>query len=632
MIIFRILTMMLIFAQVSFAETESEWEKTEITWERVKRGYLNSEWCNRSLVNMGEGFVANSESDYEKSFATAKGCLYALARFMQFAKAQQIQNRINHKILTEETAQSHLQKLPYLVPVLEGPESLTQLMAMELRDFSSSSTDSQSQVARRASELKAQTDYERDLFHVQWLRKWKDMLAQRVAYISIEPILIHLENYYEVTSIDKETAARILNAQMEMTFGTHSGFVTRQSLDRLITETKQVFYGIGAGVLMKEGGVLITFVMEDGPAEKAGLKAGDIVTQIDGVLTRGMNIDEAISLLKDTAAGTTVQVQIQGRSKPVSVVREKVVFSPYIKKTIDNTQGRWGYLRLISFYKGASEDVEKEFKRFQSDGAKGFVLDLRDNPGGALEEAVKIADLFLPRGKLVVETRPAFDDIEGNTATDFSFDIPLVILINGASASASELLAAPLAYYKKAVLVGERSFGKGSVQGATYLFDLANENEPLESDQRMIYNMEQTMLGVQSSTGLTLTDIFAKKSEETKSFNESATVGFKTTIAQFYQPGGTTHQGVGVDPHLEVPFRPGMENMSVRNASNVEVNPVGRGQLVVNKLEDVESSSEKSVSSCFQSQGTADQEFDETALSFRSDYQLLKGLDVLSCL
>ncbi|MEM2126544.1 MAG: S41 family peptidase, partial [Candidatus Methanosuratincola sp.] len=233
------------------------------------------------------------------------------------------------------------------------------------------------------------------------------------------------------------------------------------------------FEGIGAYVKMNEEGILeISGVFEGGPAESAGLRKGDRVLAVDGVSVIGVSLYEAIGRIRGPA-GTrvTLLIEREGVEKPfeVTIIREALEI-PIID--VEMRDDGIGIIRLYEFSATASDLVERGLEELLDQGARGIVFDLRYNPGGWLEQAVKVSDIFLDDGVILFERwsdgqERVFEAAPG----DVGEEIPLVVLVNGGSASASEIVAGALQDHERAVLVGERTFGKGSVQRPFSLSD-----------------------------------------------------------------------------------------------------------------------------------------------------------------
>ncbi len=246
----------------------------------------------------------------------------------------------------------------------------------------------------------------------------------------------------------------------------YSGYMSPETFKEMETETSGKFGGLGIEVGMEFGVVKVITPMDGSPAEKEGIKAGDYIVKINGTQVQGKTLSEAVDLMRGPV-GSSLEVTIRrkGQKKALNfkITREIIEVKSVKSKIIDNSIG---YIRLTAFNDNSSEQIKDKIKNFKKNKIDKFVLDLRNNPGGLLSQAVKISDFFLDNGEIVStksrkssENRKYFarkgDIIDGET---------LIVLINYGSASASEIVAGALKDHKRAILVGENSYGKGSVQ------------------------------------------------------------------------------------------------------------------------------------------------------------------------
>lgn len=239
-------------------------------------------------------------------------------------------------------------------------------------------------------------------------------------------------------------------------------------------EVKGSFGGVGMEVGLKDGIVTVVAPLKDSPAEKAGIHAGDIITEINDESTDGMDVDTAISLIRgDVGTSVTLTVVRQGESglKEITIVRD-IVKLPVIDTT---TKGNVFIISLYSFSENSAALFKDALKKFNESDKRRLIIDLRGNPGGYLDSAVDIASYFLPAGKTIVRENSGTDKpeiVHQSKGTALLAKNPrMVILINGGSASASEILAGALSEHNVATLVGTKSFGKGSVQELVNLKD-----------------------------------------------------------------------------------------------------------------------------------------------------------------
>ena len=257
----------------------------------------------------------------------------------------------------------------------------------------------------------------------------------------------------------------------------HSQFMDEDDFKELKEDTSGKFGGLGITIGMKDSVLTVIAPMEDTPAFRAGILSGDKILEIDGDSTADFLLDEAVKRLRGTP-GTQVAVKIfRPKTQLVKTftLTRAVINVPSVKNT-RLFDGGIGYVRMLQFGENTAADLQTELDSLKEQGAKALVLDLRSNPGGLLSAAVEVAQKFLKRGDLVVFTRVRGGRIEhsyhAKPRPDASFPYcPMAILINGYSASASEIVAGALQDHHRAILVGEKSFGKGSVQTIVPLDD-----------------------------------------------------------------------------------------------------------------------------------------------------------------
>ncbi|HSK38638.1 MAG TPA: S41 family peptidase [Arenibaculum sp.] len=254
----------------------------------------------------------------------------------------------------------------------------------------------------------------------------------------------------------------------------HSAYLDQKHFADMRTQTSGVFGGLGIEISMEEGLVKIVSPIDDTPAARAGLQAGDLITEIAGAPVLGMTMKDAVQKMRGEV-GTEITIKVRrGRDKPFPLTLERaIVRSRAVRhEAVDNV----GYIRITNFSRQTQPGLEKAITEIGSelgDGLTGYVLDLRNNPGGLLNQAVSVADSFLDAGTIVstrgrggVETQ-RFEARPG----DLADGLPIVVLVNGGSASASEIVAGALQDHNRAVVLGTQSFGKGSVQTIMPLAD-----------------------------------------------------------------------------------------------------------------------------------------------------------------
>jgi len=300
----------------------------------------------------------------------------------------------------------------------------------------------------------------------------------------------------------------------------HSAYLTPELYRDLEVETRGSFGGLGIEITIKNGALTVVSPIDDTPAFRAGLKAGDQIIKIDNDFTKDMTLTEAVKRMRGPK-GTKIKLTLHRQGLPelftVSLARDVIKIKSVKSKEVDG----YGYLRVSTFQENTDDAVEKAIDQFRKDGhgrIKGIVLDLRDNPGGLLNQAVKISDEFLDGG-LIVYTQGRQENQQqkyfSHKKQDFT-NYPMVTLVNGGSASASEIVAGALQDQKRTVVVGTQTFGKGSVQ---------------------------TILPLDDRSALRL------------------------TTARYFTPNGRSIQAVGITPDVEVePPKPTLAALEIPGA------------------------------------------------------------------
>jgi carboxyl-terminal processing protease len=288
----------------------------------------------------------------------------------------------------------------------------------------------------------------------------------------------------------------------------HSSFLSKEEFKEMQVSTSGEFGGIGIEISMENGRLTVISPIDDTPADKAGLKAGDIILEIDGESTQDMTLIDAVQKIrgpKGKAVTLTILHKDQQKPFKVKVVRDTI---PIISVKSNEVDPGILYIRLTRFNENTTPELKQALADYKKTGKplKGVILDLRNNPGGLLEQAVNVADVFLPAGKIVsIKGKNAGQEKNFEAKNDSGdVSVPLVVLINAGSASASEIVAGALKDHKRAVLVGEKTFGKGSVQTVIPLSDGS---------------------------------------------------GIKLTTALYYTPNGRSIQAEGIEPDFMVPLK-----------------------------------------------------------------------------
>jgi len=249
----------------------------------------------------------------------------------------------------------------------------------------------------------------------------------------------------------------------------HSSYLDAESFKEMRIETEGQFGGLGIEVTMENGFVKVVSPIEDTPAARAGVKTGDLIIRLDDKAVKGMTLTEAVRMMRGKpGSDITLTIAREGETKTLKIILTRAVIKIQSVKNRMLEPG-YGYVRITQFQAGTEKGLSEAIKKLESEnkGAlKGLVLDLRNNPGGVLNAAVGVCDAFLDKGLIVyTEGRVADSKLKFMaTPGDLINGIPLVVLINGGSASASEIVAGALQDHKRAVIMGTKSFGKGSVQ------------------------------------------------------------------------------------------------------------------------------------------------------------------------
>lgn len=288
----------------------------------------------------------------------------------------------------------------------------------------------------------------------------------------------------------------------------HSGYMDEEVWKEMQMDTRGKFGGLGIEITMEEGYVKVISPIEDTPAYEAGILAGDFIIQIDDTSVFGLTLSEAVDLMRgDKGEPITITISRDGKEPfEVDIIRDIIKIQSVKYEIINNV----GYLRITSFTEQTEFGLIKSIKKIKKElnnKQVGFILDIRSNPGGLLTQSVKVSDIFLERGEIVSTRGRNKNDIDRYRAKkgDMINGQPLIVLINGGSASASEIVAGALQDHKRAIIVGTKSFGKGSVQ----------------------------------------TIIPFKKSN-----SEKTTTGIRLTTARYYTPSGESIQGRGIEPDI----------------------------------------------------------------------------------
>jgi carboxyl-terminal processing protease len=352
----------------------------------------------------------------------------------------------------------------------------------------------------------------------------------------------------------------------------HSSFMSPEMYKEMKIETKGAFGGLGIEITIKDGLLTVISPIEDTPAYRAGIKAGDHILKIDDKFTKDLTIMEAVKRMRG-AKGTKVVLTImrEGFEKPKEfpLVRDVIQVKSIKFKTLDEG---YGYVRIAQFQEKTDDDLEKALKtlRDENGGAlRGLVLDLRNDPGGLLDQAVKVSEHFIDEGKLIVYTEGREKDSKmkfTSRATTKQPHYPIVVLINSGSASASEIVAGALQDHKRAVIMGTQSFGKGSVQ---------------------------TIIPLSDNSGLRL------------------------TTARYFTPSGRSIQAKGITPDIVVEAKELSQSQKKQDGMHI------REKDLENHFE---SDGEKQPA---EEKSDVKLPIYKTDEAIKNDYQILRGLDLL---
>jgi len=270
-----------------------------------------------------------------------------------------------------------------------------------------------------------------------------------------------------VDEVDKSKSMDAAINGLLQSLDPYSAYMTPESFKGMQTETSGKFGGLGIEVGMESGVIKVISPIDNTPASKAGLKAGDYIVKIDGVQVQGKSLMDAVDLMRGPV-GSSIEITVRRRGVKKSlifnIIREIIQIQSVKSELIEDNIG---YIRLTSFNENSSEQIKEKVKKLNKNkDLKGYILDLRNNPGGLLSQAIKISDFFLENGEIVsTKSRKTSENKKWFAKKgDITNGKTLIVLINYGSASASEIVAGALKDHKRAIILGENSYGKGSVQ------------------------------------------------------------------------------------------------------------------------------------------------------------------------
>ena len=298
--------------------------------------------------------------------------------------------------------------------------------------------------------------------------------AENAVQLPIEDLKIFAEIFGKIKSDyveDIDDSQLLNNAIKGMLDGLdpHTVYLDPDSFREMNIDTHGEFGGLGLEVTMENGVIRIVAPIDDTPAHKAGLKSGDLIISMDGVQVKGLSLGESVSLMRGKPGSEIVLTIVRkDRPEPFEVTLKRAIIQLESVRA-ELLETGFGYVRVIQFQIGTATSLRQQLARLAREAGtalKGLVLDLRDNPGGVLDGAIQVSDTFLRDG-LIVSTRGRAEDSEvtfSASPKDYLNDAPLVVLVNGGSASASEIVAGALQDHGRALILGTTTFGKGSVQ------------------------------------------------------------------------------------------------------------------------------------------------------------------------
>ncbi len=300
------------------------------------------------------------------------------------------------------------------------------------------------------------------------------VVAKEEAYDTLKvfsEVLTLVRNNYVDSAESKDLVYGAIKGMLS-TLDPHSSFMSPEVYKEMQIETQGSFGGLGIEITVRDRYLTIVSPIEGTPADQAGLQAGDRIVRIDGELTKDMTLMEAVRKLRGPkGAEVTVTILREG-ADPFDVSITRDVIEVHSVRASDLGEGI-GYIRVNTFQERTRRDLEAALNELQEKGMRGLILDLRNNPGGLLSQAVQVADLFLKKGQLIVYTegRAKNQNLRFVDEHDNPQDYPMVVVVNRGSASASEIVAGALRDHQRAVLVGTKTFGKGTVQTVIPLND-----------------------------------------------------------------------------------------------------------------------------------------------------------------
>lgn len=328
-----------------------------------------------------------------------------------------------------------------------------------------------------------------------------------------------LVNEYYVDDIDQDKLIEgALKGMVSNAGDRYTYYMTKKEYDDFMTQTSGSYAGLGIYLDEKDGRILVVAPIEDSPAEKAGIKSGDLILKVNDQEVLASDMDKAIAMMKGKE-GIKVKLTVYrdgAGNLDFNMTTAKITFKTVKSEMLDSNIG---YIRITTFDENTADAFNNALKNLQSQNMKGLVIDLRDNPGGLLDTSTQIADKLLGKGNIVYTIDHNNMKEEWNSDPD-KIDVPLAVLVNGGSASASEIVSGAIRDHKAGTLIGTKTFGKGLVQ---------------------------TVLGLKDGTGV------------------------KITIAKYYTPSGECIQGVGITPDIVIDLPEEDKNRELTHAEDIQL-------------------------------------------------------------
>ena len=367
----------------------------------------------------------------------------------------------------------------------------------------------------------------------------------------LQSVIKLVQDEYIDETVEDEIVESAINGMLQ-SLDPHSLYLNQKDFKELTSDTKGEFGGLGIEVTMEKGLVKVISPIDKTPAERAGIVEGDFITHINKDPILGKSLSEAVSLMRGKP-NTEIEITIARKGLDegfdLKLIRE-VIKVPGVLVSIKGEGSDIGYVRVSSFNEKTSDELYKEIIKFEfnpNNQIKSYILDLRRNPGGLLSQAIQVTNFFLDEGNIVSTKRPRFDKIINEYKAkkgDLIFGKPLLVIVNGGSASASEIVAGALQDNKRAIILGTKTFGKGSVQ---------------------------TLFPLEKSNLFSPNDLYG---------------AVKLTTAEYFTPSGRSIQARGIEPDIVI-------NQTLENEGydSVTVGETKLNKYIKNENENIESGS-----------------------------------------